>query len=156
MWYSYITTLAIWVYNEKAVVFSDISNPNTCISKIIDIIRQVVEWSEIAFSGRQNTENEHFETLKKLVHKLNFHHWTCLYKTFNLLFVFYYSSNLNLQWESGRLCRNFKSQHKYIQNHWLIRPVDEWAEIAFSGRHFAENEHCEKLKKLVHKLNFHY
>ena len=107
LWYSYITTLAIWVYNEKAVVFSDISNPNTCISKIIDIIRQVVEWSEIAFSGRQNTENEHFETLKKLVHKLNFHHWTCLYKTFNLLFVFYYSSNLNLQWESGRLCRYF-------------------------------------------------
>jgi len=74
MWYSYITTLAIWVYNEKEVLFSDISNPNTNISKIIDLIRPLVEWAEIAFSASQSAENEHCETLKKLVHKLNFHH----------------------------------------------------------------------------------
>jgi len=74
MWYSCITTLAIWVYNEKDVVFADISNPNTSISKIIDLIRPVDEWAEIAFSDRQNAENEHCETLNKLVHKLNIHH----------------------------------------------------------------------------------
>jgi len=34
MWYSCITILAILVYFEKAVVFADISNPNTSISKI--------------------------------------------------------------------------------------------------------------------------
>jgi len=28
------------------------------------------------------------------------------------------------------------------------------AEIAFSARQNAENEHCETLKKLVHKLTF--
>jgi len=39
MWYSCITTLAISVYNEKEVVFADISNPNTSISKIIDLKR---------------------------------------------------------------------------------------------------------------------
>jgi len=39
MWYSCITTLAIRVYIEKEVVYADISNPNTSISKIIDIIR---------------------------------------------------------------------------------------------------------------------
>ena len=69
-----IATLAIWVYNEKGVVFADISNPNTSISKIIDLIRPDEEWAEIAFSGRQNAENEHCETLKKLVHKWNSHH----------------------------------------------------------------------------------
>ena len=73
MWYSCFTTLAIWVYNEKEVVFADISNPNTSISKIIDL-KRLDEWAEIAFSGRQNAENEHCETLKKLLHKLNFHH----------------------------------------------------------------------------------
>jgi len=30
-------------YNEKEVVFDDISNPNTSISKIIDLIRPVYE-----------------------------------------------------------------------------------------------------------------
>ena len=74
MWYSNITTLAIWFYIEKKVVIADISIPNTSISKIIDIIRQVDEWSEIAFSARQNAENEHCEPFKKLLHKLNFHH----------------------------------------------------------------------------------
>jgi len=73
-WYLCITTLAIWVYNEKSVVFADISNPYTIISKIIDLKRPVDEWSEIAFWARQNAENEHCETLKKIVHKLNFHH----------------------------------------------------------------------------------
>ena len=73
MWYSCITTLPNWVYNEKEVLFADISNRNTSISKTIDILRPVDEWAEIAFSARQNAENEHCETLKKLVHKLNFH-----------------------------------------------------------------------------------
>jgi len=54
------------------VVFADISNPDTSISKIIDLIRPVDEWAEIVFSGRQNAENKHCETLKELVHKLNF------------------------------------------------------------------------------------
>jgi len=74
MWYSCITTPAIWVYIEKNVVFTDIFNPNTSIIKINDLIRPVDEWAEIAFSARQNDENEHRETLNKLVHKLNFHH----------------------------------------------------------------------------------
>jgi len=74
MWYSCKTILAILVYIENDVVFTDISNPNTSISKIIDLIRPVEEWSEIAFSARKNAENEHCETLKKLLHKLNFHH----------------------------------------------------------------------------------
>jgi len=58
----------------KEVVFADISHPNTSISKNIDLIRPVDEWAEIEFSARQNAENEHCETLKKLVHKLMFHH----------------------------------------------------------------------------------
>jgi len=74
MWYSCITTLVICVYNEKDEVFADISIPNKSISKIIDLIRPVDELAEIAFSTRQSAENEHCETLKKLVHKLNFHH----------------------------------------------------------------------------------
>jgi len=69
--YYYSSNLSLkW---EK-VVFADISNPNTIISKIIDLIRPVDEWAEIAFSARQNAENEHCETLKKLLHKLKFHH----------------------------------------------------------------------------------
>jgi len=56
------------------VVFADISNPNTSISKIIDLIRTDDERGEIAFSGRQNDENEHCETLKKLAHRLYCHH----------------------------------------------------------------------------------
>ena len=74
MSYSFITNLAILVYNEKELVFPDNNNPNTSISKIFDLIRPDDKWTEIAFSGRQNAENEHCETLKKLVHKLNFHH----------------------------------------------------------------------------------
>jgi hypothetical protein len=54
------------------VVFADISKPNKIISKISDLIRPDEEFAEIALSGRQNAENEHCETLKKLVHKLNF------------------------------------------------------------------------------------
>ena len=64
MWISCITSLAVWDYIEKVVVFSVISNPNTNISKIIDLVRPVDEWSEIVFSGRQNAENEHCETQK--------------------------------------------------------------------------------------------
>jgi hypothetical protein len=56
------------------VVFADISNPNTSISKNIFLIRQVDESAEIAFSDHQNAENEHCETLKKLLHKLKFLH----------------------------------------------------------------------------------
>jgi len=73
MWYSCISTLAIWVYIEEDEEFTVICKPNTNIFKIIDLIRPFDEWSEKAFSGRQNAENEHCETLKKLVHKLNFH-----------------------------------------------------------------------------------
>jgi len=65
MWYSCIITLEIWVYNEKEVVFEVISHPNTSISKIIDLIRPVDEWAEIAYSALQNGENEHSETLRK-------------------------------------------------------------------------------------------
>jgi len=74
MWYSCITTLAIRVYIEEYVVFTVIYNPNTSISKIVELKRPVDECTEIEFSARQNTENEHCETLKKVVHKLNFHH----------------------------------------------------------------------------------
>jgi len=74
MWYSCITTWAIWVYNNKAIVFEDISNPNSSISKIIDLIRPVHQWAEIAFSARQNAENEHCVTLKKPVNKLKLHY----------------------------------------------------------------------------------
>jgi hypothetical protein len=73
MFYSCITTLAVWVYNEKEVFFADISNPNTSISKIIDLIRPVDEWAEIAISVHKLAENEHCETLKEIVHKLNLH-----------------------------------------------------------------------------------
>jgi len=61
MWYSCITTLANWVYIEKDVVFADNSNPNTSISKIIDLIKPVGEWTVIAFSASQNAENLHRE-----------------------------------------------------------------------------------------------
>jgi len=73
MWNSCISTLAIWVYNEKDMVFADKSNPNTSVSKIIDLIRPVDEWSKIVFSAIEKAENVHCETLKKVVHKLNFH-----------------------------------------------------------------------------------
>jgi len=59
---------------EKDVVFTVISNPNTNISKIVDLKRPVAKWAAVTFSGRQNAETVHCETLKKLVHKLNFHH----------------------------------------------------------------------------------
>jgi len=101
MWYSCISNLEIWFYYEREVVFADISNPNISISKIIDLMRPVDEWVEIPFSGRQNAENEHCETLKKLVYKLNFHHQKFLYKTLNSVFLYYYSSNLCLHWENG-------------------------------------------------------
>jgi hypothetical protein len=55
------------------VVFAYISNPNPCKSKITDLIRPVDESVEIAFSARQNAENEHCETLKKQVHELDYH-----------------------------------------------------------------------------------
>jgi hypothetical protein len=87
------------------VVFADISNPHTSISKIIDLIRPVNEWAEIAFSAHQNPENEHCETLQKQLHKIKFHQQTWLYKTLNVVFVYYYSSNLNLQSESVGICR---------------------------------------------------
>jgi len=74
MWYSFITTLTIWVYIEKVVIIADISNPNKSISKNIDLIRPVDEWAEIGFSARQIAENEHCVALKKLIHKLKFHH----------------------------------------------------------------------------------
>jgi len=42
-WYSCITTISNWVYNEKEVVFGDISDPNKSISKILDLIWPVEE-----------------------------------------------------------------------------------------------------------------
>ena len=72
MWYSCDTTLANWVYIEKEVFLADIYKLKTSISKIIDLIRPDYEWSEISFSARQNAENEHCETLEKLVHILNY------------------------------------------------------------------------------------
>jgi len=105
------------------VVFAFIYNPNTSISKIIDLIRPVDEWAEIEFSARKDAKNKHCESLKKLVHKLHFHHYTCLYKTLNVVFVYYYSSNLNLKWERGGICRYFYSQFKFIQNHWLNKTL---------------------------------
>ena len=65
------------------VVFVDISNRNTNIYKVFDFIRPVDELAEIAFSARQNAENEHCETLKKLVHKLNFSTLDMLIKVFS-------------------------------------------------------------------------
>jgi len=58
----------------KEEVFEDISNPNASISKIIDLIRHFDEWAEVAFSALQNAENDHCETLKIVVNKLNFLH----------------------------------------------------------------------------------
>ena len=52
-------------------VLEVISKPKTSLYKIIDTIRPVDEWSDILFSHRQNAENEHCVTLKKLKHKLN-------------------------------------------------------------------------------------
>ena len=85
-------------------VLAYISKSKTSIYKIIDIIRPVDERAEIAFSGRQNAEKGHRETLKKLVKKVIFHHWTCLYKTLNVVFAYYYTSNLSLQRERDCLC----------------------------------------------------
>jgi len=73
MLYPCITTVAIWIYNEKEVLIADISNPNTSVSNFF-LIRPIDERAEIAFSACQNAENEHCETLKKIVHKLFFHH----------------------------------------------------------------------------------
>jgi len=56
------------------VVYTVISNPNTSISKIVELKSPVAGRAVIAFSGHQNAENEHCKTLKKLVHNLNFHH----------------------------------------------------------------------------------
>jgi len=56
------------------MVFAGISKPKSSISKIIYLIRPDEECSQIAHSACQNAENEHCETLKKLVHKLNYHH----------------------------------------------------------------------------------
>jgi len=63
MWISCITTLAVWDYIGKEVVFAVISNPKSSISKIIDLVRPVDEWSEIVFSSRQNAENGNCEKL---------------------------------------------------------------------------------------------
>jgi len=64
MCYSYITTLAILVYDEMVVVFADISNPYKIIFNIIEWIRPIDEWAEIAFSGCQYAENEHCDIIK--------------------------------------------------------------------------------------------
>jgi len=155
MWYSCISTLAIWVYIEEDVVFIVICNPNTSISKIVDLLRPFDEWAEIAFSGRQNAENELCETLKKIVHKLRLQYWTCLYKTLNMVFVYCYSTNLILN-ETEEVFEDISNPNTSISKIIdLVRPVDEWSEIAFSYSQNAENEQCYTLKTLVHKLNYH-
>jgi len=154
MCYSSITTLEIWVYIEKVVVLSDISNSNTSIFKIIELKRPVNEWAEIALSATQNDENEHCETHKKLVHKWNIHHLKCSYMTLNVLFDFYYSSNQSLQFRKKWSLQIFLIPISKIID--LIRPLYEWSEKAFSSRQNAENEHCGTLNKLVHKWNFHH
>jgi len=45
MCYSCITSLVNWIYNVKEGVFADITNPNTSVSKIIDLIRPFYEWA---------------------------------------------------------------------------------------------------------------
>jgi len=77
------------------MVFPDYFNPNTSINIIIDLLRPVDERAGNAFSGQLNVENEHSETLKKVLHKLNRHHNSFLYKTLNVVFVYYYYSNLS-------------------------------------------------------------
>jgi len=69
--------------------------------------------------------------------------------------MYYYSSNLNLKWDrvDAGNCNTKTSISNIID---LIRPVDEWAEIAFSAIQNAENEHCETLKEQVHKLDVHH
>jgi len=57
----------MWDYSEKEVVFRDISNPNTCILKIFDLIRPVDDWAEIKFSARQKAENEHCEKTQETI-----------------------------------------------------------------------------------------
>jgi len=79
------------------------------------------------------------ETLKKLVHKINFHHWTCLYKTLNVVFVYYYSSYLNFEWETGGICWYFLSQYKYIQNHWFNKTL--WR---MTWNHIFSSPKCRK------------
>ena len=138
------------------VVFADISNPNTSISKIFDLIRPVDEWSEIAFLGRQNVEKEHCETLKKLVHKLNLHNWTCLYKTLHFYSCITTLANL-VYIEKELVLADISNPNTSISKIIdLIRPVVDWAEITFSTRQNTENEHTETLKKVVHKLSFHH
>jgi len=64
---------------------------------------------------------------------------------------------MSLQWVRGGICRYFQSPNTSISRIIdLLRTVDEWAEIALSGRKKDENENCETLKKLVHKWNFHH
>ena len=138
MWNSCITTPSIWVYNEKVLVFADISIP----SKIIDLIRAVYEIAKIAFSGHQNAENEHCETLKKLVHKLNFHRlhsytrrmW---YSCITTLAIWVYNEK---EVVLADISNPNTSISKIID---LISSDDEWAEIAFSGRKNTENVHFE-------------
>jgi len=45
------------------------------------------------------------------------------------------------------------SKSKFID---FITPVNKCAEIAYSANQNAENDHCEKLMNLVHKLYFHH
>jgi len=65
MWYSFITTLAVWVYIEEDVVFTVICNFNTSISKIVDLQRPFNEWAEIAFSGCQKPKMNIVEHSRK-------------------------------------------------------------------------------------------
>jgi hypothetical protein len=65
--YVYYYSCNLTLQGER--LYADIPIPNTSIYQIIDLIIPVDKWTEIAFSGRQNAENEYCETLKKKVHE---------------------------------------------------------------------------------------
>ena len=65
-----------------------------------------------------------------------------LLQDINVLFVYYYSRNISLQLERGGFADTSYPNTSISKIIDLIRPVDEWAEIAFSGRQICENEHC--------------
>ena len=61
--------------------------------------------------------------------------------------MYYYSSNLNLQWERGVIADIYNPNTSVSKIIDLIRPVDEWAEIAFWARQNSENDECVTIKK---------
>jgi len=73
-----------------------------------------------------------------------------------VVFVYYYSRNLSLHEKQVVFADIYNPNLSVSKIIALIRPFDEWTEIAFYGRQNAEKKHCETLNKLVHKLIFHH